>query len=89
MVEEAESPEVEIVKAKEEEAPEEMKVSFGNARVIVSAPIREAKKPFVKRPDTKENTAPADGKTFERHVPQKSESAGKTFHTFSNTSFSK
>ncbi len=50
--------------------------------------MREPKKPFVKK-ETKGDQPAAEVKTFERHPQQKSESAGKTFHTFSNTSFSK
>lgn len=47
---------------KEAEAePEEMKVSFGNARVIVSAPPREPRKPFVRR-ESPAAAKPADDK---------------------------
>lgn len=89
---EAEETEEEIeapaAKGVEPEAADEMKVSFGNARVIISAPMSERKDPAKRKErDTArpENNA---GKTFERRAPQTSESAGKTFHTFSNTSFS-
>lgn len=79
--EEAEEPAI-----KESEPADEMKVSFGNARVIISAPLDERKENFKRK--ERADRQPQERKTFERREPQKSESAGKTFHTFSNTSFS-
>lgn len=64
-----------------------MKVSFGNARVIISAPMSE-RKDHGKKKERTDRPAQPERKTFERRETQQSESAGKTFHTFSNTSFS-
>ncbi len=80
--------EVEVPAAKEAEAAEEMKVSFGNARVIISAPINERKESDKRKERPADRPGTADNKNYERRAPQTSESAGKTFHTFSNTSFS-
>lgn len=73
---------------KEVEAVEEIKVSFGNARVIVSAPIGEKKPAFKPKGKPAAPSQTTDAKGFDRRPQQRSESSGKTFHTFSNTSFS-
>lgn len=79
-------------KTEVEPAEEEIKVSFGNAKVILSAPISTRSPSERKGSKSRESRRPApagDTQSFERRTSMPSESAGKTFHTFSNTSFTR
>lgn len=86
---------IEEVEEKVEKEPveEEIKVSFGNAKVILSAPMSSSRPQGERkggRAKDRRTSAPSgDGPSFERRQNAPSESAGKTFHTFSNTSFTR